>query len=174
MKVRADIAELLYAGLSDSAIARQLGVDRAAAVAPARAALRLPKAKPGPKAYASAEDLFWRRVKPTDDGHMEWTGFHVGRTPAMRHGGRNLTACSIAYRIANGRPAKGQARPSCGRDHCVMPGHHADQADRAHARARSKVIQAWAGGLRRAGRALEREREKRVDALYAQIFGTPE
>lgn len=145
MKVRADVAELLKAGHSDRAIARQLCVDYKA-VAAARAALNLPKAKSGPKAASTAEDLFWRRVKPTDDGHMEWIGYRTkDGTPGLRHGGTFYTANRLAYRMATGRDPEGYALPSCGRDNCVKPGHHADRADRAEAR--------------------------KVDTLYAAIFG---
>jgi Zn ribbon nucleic-acid-binding protein len=148
MKVRADVAELLHAGHSNRAIARQLHTD-AKDVANAREVLGLPKAKPGKKPSGTAEDLFWRRVKPTDDGHMEWTGFHVASTPALRHGGRNQTAYRIAFRIATGRDPEGQALPSCGRQHCVKPGHHEDRADRtrrqqqerdARAKARARAV----------------------------------
>ncbi|MGY0067687.1 hypothetical protein ACWZEH_12845 [Streptomyces sp. QTS137] len=146
MNVRADVAELLHAGYSDTAIARQLGVDRNKTVAPARTALGLPKAKRGVKPAATPEDLFWRRVRPLDDGHMEWTGYrdHNG-SPSLRHGGRNLSAYRIAYRIATGRDPEGYALPSCGRDGCVKPGHHSDREDRAQ--------------------------ERKVDSLYAAIFG---
>ncbi|MFH9014002.1 hypothetical protein ACH4C6_21805 [Streptomyces sp. NPDC017943] len=162
IRIRPDVAELLHAGLSNRAIARQLGVDAKATVAPARAALGLPKGKPGKKPAASAEDLFWRRVKPTDDGHMEWTGFYSssGRgTPCLRHGGQNQTAYRIAFRIANGREPEGQALPSCGHHQCVKPGHHEDRADRAERRRRERA---------------EQQREKRVDTLFAAIFGPPE
>lgn len=144
MKIRPDVAELLRAGHSDAAIARQLHVDKKTA-AKAREALSLPKSKPGRRPAASAEDLFWRRVKPTDDGHMEWTGFSSAGTPCLRHGGRNQTAYRVAYRIAKGREPEGKALPSCGLEHCVKPGHHADRADRAEAR--------------------------KVDNLFAAIFG---
>ncbi|MFE0329037.1 hypothetical protein ACFW08_20090 [Streptomyces sp. NPDC058960] len=145
MKVRADVAELLRAGHSDRAIARQLHVD-AKTVAAARAALGIPKAKSGYKAAATAEDLFWRRTQPTDDGHLMWTGTrnrHSG--PSIRYSGRNLSAYRIAFRIANGREPEGYALPSCGRDGCVKPDHLADRASRAQAR--------------------------KVDQLYAAIFG---
>ncbi|MFD4559004.1 hypothetical protein ACFWP5_32575 [Streptomyces sp. NPDC058469] len=147
MKVRADVAELLHAGLPDRTIARELHVD-AKGVSAARVALGLPKAKPGRKPAATPEDLFWRRVKPTDDGHMEWTGHTSAGTPILRHGGQLHTAYRIAFHIANGRDPEGYALPSCGREHCTKPGHHEDRADRV--------------------------REKRVNALYAGIFGTPE
>lgn len=145
MYIRGDIRALLEAGHSNTEIARQLGVDRGTA-ARARALLDMPKLKTGVKAAATPEDLFRQRVKPTRDGHLTWTGSRsTGGTPSLRHGGRNLSAYRIAFRIANGREPEGYALPSCGREHCVKPGHHADRVDRA--------------------------REKRVDALYAGIFG---
>ncbi|MFJ2733713.1 hypothetical protein [Streptomyces sp. NPDC087317] len=146
MKVRADVAKLLHAGYSNSAIARQLGMDTRP-IAKARAVLCLPKVKPGRKPAASPEDIFWRRVEPTDDGHMEWTGYSNAGSMGVRHSGRFYTAYRLAFRIANGREPEGYALPSCGRDGCVKPGHHADRADR--------------------------EQEQRVDTLYAAIFGTP-
>ncbi|MFJ5151434.1 hypothetical protein ACIQCF_07570 [Streptomyces sp. NPDC088353] len=144
MKIRADIAELLHAGYSDAAIVRQLHVDKRTA-AKARAVLGVPKAKPGRKPAASPEDIFWRRVEPTDDGHMEWTGYSTAGSMGVRHNGRFYTAYRLAFRIANGRDPEGYALPSCGRDGCVKPGHHADRADRAQ--------------------------EQRVDSLYDAIFG---
>lgn len=155
MRVRADVAELLRAGLSNQAIARQLGVDPVKTVARARAALGLPNVKSGIKPAATTEDLFWRRVKPTDDDHMEWTGPTQGGTPILRHGGRIHTAYRIAYRIANGRDPEGNVYPSCVREHCVKPGHHADRIDREREKRQKRKA---------------REREQRFDALYAAIF----
>ncbi|MFD4569348.1 hypothetical protein ACFWOX_33925 [Streptomyces sp. NPDC058467] len=145
MKIRADVAELLRAGLPDRTIARELHVD-AKNVAAARERLGLPKAKPGRKPAAAAEDLFWRRVQPTDDGHMEWTGYRdKSGVIGLRHGGTFYTAYRLAFRIATGRDPEGYALPTCEHEHCVKPGHHADR--------------------------LDREREQRVDALYGAIFG---
>lgn len=145
MKIRADVAALLRAGHSDRAIASELHVC-AKDVAAARKRLGLRKAKSGRKPTATPEDLFRKRTRPTGDGHMEWTGSHCnGGVPSLRHGGRNLSAYRIAFRIANGRDPEGYALPSCGQEQCVQPGHHTDRADRA--------------------------REKRVDALYGAIFG---
>ncbi|MFF9205112.1 hypothetical protein ACF1AE_25490 [Streptomyces sp. NPDC014986] len=145
MNIRADIAELLHAGHSDRAIARQLHVD-AKTVSAARAALALPKAKSGYKAAATPEDLFWRRVKPLDDGHMEWAGSrNSSGLPSLRHGGRNLSAYRIAYRIATGREPEGHVKPGCGRAGCVAPACQTDRATRAE--------------------------DRKVDALHAAIFG---
>lgn len=148
MMIRADIAALLRAGHSDRAIARQLGVDPVKTVAPARIALGLPRAKPGRTPAATPEDLFRRHVTPTGDGHMEWSGPRANGTPTLRHAGRQLSAYRVAYRIATGREPEGYALPSCGREGCVRPGHHADRADRAASR--------------------------KVDALYAAIFEASE
>lgn len=148
MKIRADVAELLRAGLSDRAIGRELGVDPIATVRPARKALGIPPVKSGRKPACSPEDLFWRRVRPTDDDHLEWTGYvSHDNIPALRHGGRLYTARRLAFRIANGRDPEGKVLPSCGRAQCVKPDHQADRVDRA--------------------------REKRVDSLYDGIFGAP-
>lgn len=145
MTVRADVAELLHAGYSNSAIARQLHLC-ARTVAAARTELGLPKAKSGYKAAATAEDLFWRRTKPTDDGHIEWAGYHSkDGTPGLKHGGRFYTAYRLAFQIANGREPEGYALPNCGRHGCVKPGHHADRAGR--------------------------QQEQRVETLYEAIFG---
>lgn len=143
---RADIAELLRAGHSDRAIAKQLHVDARKTVAPLRSHLGIPKTKSGPTPAASVEELFWRRATPTDDGHMEWNGTHgTGNVPTLRHGGRQHSAYRVAFRIANGRDPEGYALPSCGRDGCVKPGHHADRRDR--------------------------EQAEHVNALYEAIFG---
>ncbi|MFJ4649503.1 hypothetical protein ACIP6Q_39215 [Streptomyces bobili] len=145
MKVRSDVAELLKAGLSNRAIARELHVD-AKDVSAARIVLGLPKAKSGKRPASTPEDLFWHRAQPTDDGHMQWTGYHTkDGVPGLRHRGTFYTANRLAYRMATGRDPEGYALPSCGRDHCVKPGHHTDRVDR--------------------------EREKRVDSLYGAIFG---
>ena len=146
--IRGDVRELLLAGHTDSEIVRRLGVDRSTP-ARARAFLGLPKRKPGPRPAATAEDLFWRRVKPTAGDHMEWTGYrNASGAPSLRHGGRNLSAYRLAYRMATGREPDGYALPSCGREGCVKPGHHADHADRA-----------------------DRAEARKVDRLYDAIFG---
>ncbi len=135
MQIRADVAELLRAGYSDRAIARQLNVDARATVATARAHLGLPKAKPGKKSTATPEDLFWRRVQTGEDGHLRWTGFRVSSTPSLRHGGKNITACRVAFRIRHGREPVGNVYAVCGVDGCVHPNCVADRPMREASRA---------------------------------------
>ncbi|MFF8656773.1 hypothetical protein [Streptomyces huasconensis] len=131
MKIRADIAELLHAGLSDRAIARQLSVDAKRTVRPAREALGLPRSRPGRKPAPTVEDLFWRRTQPVDGGHLLWTGARgaasQGRCPFLRHGGRVHTAYRIAFRIKHGREPEGRVTPTCDRDGCVAPDHVEDR-----------------------------------------------
>jgi hypothetical protein len=148
MNVRADVVELLHAGYSDRAIARQLNVDPAKTVAPARAFLGLPKAKPGRKPAATPEDLFWLRVQPVDDGHILWTGHRQpaesGACPVFRHGGKIWSAYRVAFKIRHGREPEGKVTPTCDRNGCVAPDHTQDRRIR--------------------------QSEKRVDALYDAIF----
>lgn len=135
MNVRPDIAKLLRAGYSDRAIARQLSVDAVATVAPARAHLGLPKAKPGRKPAATPEDLFWRRVQPVDGDHLLWTGYinnggADGACPVLRHGGKLLTAYRVAFKIRHGRDPEGKVTPTCDRHGCVAPDHTEDRVIR--------------------------------------------
>lgn len=126
MKVRADIAELLWAGLSDKAIAQQLHVHRRT-VRAARHTLGLPVHKPGPTP-SNAEDVFWRRAQPTDDGHLLWTAPNRG----IRGGPNRISVYQLAFRIRHGRPAVGHVTTGCGRPLCVHPAHVQDQPMRQH------------------------------------------
>jgi hypothetical protein len=120
MTIRADIAELLLAGRSARAIARELHVDDKA-VRSARDQLHLPTAKPGPQPSGSPEDLFWRRVQPVDGGHMLWTGGTTDGCPTLRHGGKRTTAYRIAFRIRHKREPQGKVTVTCDRERCVSP-----------------------------------------------------
>src|SRR5690606_7912953 len=113
MNVRADVAELLRAGYGDRTIARRLGVTQRS-VTEARAALGLPKARGGYKSAASAEDLYWRRAQPLDDGHYQWRGGHNSSgVPVLSWRKQPITARRVAYRIANGHDPVGYVYPVC-------------------------------------------------------------
>jgi hypothetical protein len=154
-KIRADIAELLRAGVPHAHICRQL---RCApiTVQRTREALNLPAPKTCRPLPATVEDAFRQYARPVDGGHAEWTGPYNNGAPRVTHEGTVYSVYRLAYRMANGREPEGLVRPSCGRGRCVMPGHHEDRVDRAARRQRERE---------------ERRREKRVDALYAAIFG---
>jgi hypothetical protein len=128
VSVRPDVEELLRAGYGDRTIARQVGVS-IGSVTRARTLLGLPKARGGNKAAASPEDLYWRRVKPVDGGHMEWTGHRNNRnTPVFKWRGRDYSGYRIAYRAAHGHDPIGQAHVTCDNRDCVAPAHIGDTA----------------------------------------------
>ncbi|MEU1800822.1 hypothetical protein [Streptomyces sp. NPDC019937] len=140
MKIRADIAALLHQDLPDHAIVQQLHVS-SRTVARTRAALRLPKAKPGTKAAATLEAAFRARTEPVAGGHLRWTGHWTkNNVPGLRYGGHFHTAHRVAFRIRTGRDAEGNARPECDYEGCVDPAHVQDAREREQARATYTAI----------------------------------
>jgi hypothetical protein len=125
MSVQA-IAELLYAGVSNHNIAAELGISHRH-IADTRTLLGLPDARTI-KGPASPEDLYWRRTRPADDGHLEWTG-HRNNTgvPVLHTAGRMYTARRVAFRIRWGREPIGRVTSGCEHDGCVHPDCVEDQ-----------------------------------------------
>jgi len=131
------VTELLRAGLSDRAIARELHVDAKTTVRRTRIALGIPAARPGKRAAGSVEDLFWFRVRPTEGGHLIWTGHrNRDRLPTVRHAGKNYSAYRVAFRIEYGREPEGHVTPACDRASCVAPACMQDRRIREHAAGR--------------------------------------
>lgn len=126
MNTRAAIEELLYAGHSDKAIERQLHVSRRRA-RDLRAELGLPQHKPGPTPSSSPEEVFWRRVQPTDDGHLLWPTYAASHGSVIRHGGRRHSVHHIAFGIAHERQPVGHVETGCDQTGCVHPQHVEDQ-----------------------------------------------
>ncbi|MEU7066937.1 hypothetical protein [Streptomyces sp. NPDC046161] len=124
MNTVAAIRELLLAGHSERAIARQL-ITSTRRVQRIRHQLGLPAHKPGPTPAGSLEDAFWRRAVPTDDGHLLWPA----AAPMVRssHEGRKESVRRIAFRIRHRREPVGKVLPDCGTRGCVHPDHVADQ-----------------------------------------------
>ncbi|MGW3825732.1 hypothetical protein ACWEAF_26350 [Streptomyces sp. NPDC005071] len=118
---RAAIVELLHAGHSDKAIARQLHV-HCKKVRTVRSNLDLPAHKPGPTP-SNPEEIFWRRTQPTNDGHLLWAG--PGR---QIRGGRNkVSVYQLAFHLRHHRVAVGNVTSGCGTAGCVHPDHVEDQ-----------------------------------------------
>lgn len=134
MNTRNAIVELLHAGYSDKAIARQIHVGRPR-VRAIRAELGLPAHKPGPTPAATPEDLFWRRAVPTIDGHLLWPGYTTDHGAYIKHGGGRHSIHRIAWQHAHTRPPQGRVTTGCGRDGCIHPRHVEDQAMRDNYRA---------------------------------------
>ncbi|MEU8839986.1 hypothetical protein AB0D97_12765 [Streptomyces roseus] len=120
----AAIVELLNAGHSERAIARQLAVSPSR-VQRIRREHGIPAHRPGPTPAGSLEDAFWRRVQHTDDGHLLWPS----TVPMVRssHEGRKESVRRIAFRIRHRREPVGKVLPDCGQPGCVHPDHVADQ-----------------------------------------------
>lgn len=128
--IRADIAELLHAGVPQIHICRRLHV-APITVQRTREAIGLPAPKPVRVLPATVEDAYRQYVRPTGDGHAEWAGPTTQGSPRVSHDGVTYSAYRIAFRLAQGREPEGQALPACGRRRCVEVGHHEDQRMRA-------------------------------------------
>ncbi|MFJ3021439.1 hypothetical protein ACIPH4_10870 [Streptomyces tendae] len=147
MKVRADIAELLRAGVPQIHIARQLGV-APVTVQRTREALGLPAPRSGrPDAYASFEDAFRRNIEQHDDGHVRWTGYRDkdGTPRVCYRNEQTVAAPRAAFRLHHGREPVGKALPTCGLKGCIAGEHLADRP--------------------------MREANQRADRAFAAIFG---
>lgn len=118
------IVELLHAGYGDRAIARQLNRPERHITA-IRRELQLPHRRPGPKP-STAEDRFWRRAQPTDDGHLLWPGLAVHSADLKHADGHRESVHRIAFRIGNQREPDGIVRTGCAVSGCVHPAHVED------------------------------------------------
>ncbi|MGW0780389.1 hypothetical protein [Streptomyces sp. NPDC002913] len=123
MNTDTSIAELLRAGLSNHAVARQLHV-HTRRVRRVRFELDLPVHKPGP-APSNPQARFWEHAIPTADGHLEWPNHEL--RIRLGHEGPRERAGRIAFRIGNQRDPVGRVTPNCGHPRCVHPDHVEDQ-----------------------------------------------
>ncbi|MEV7422839.1 hypothetical protein [Streptomyces sp. NPDC091212] len=138
MPTTPEIEELLRAGLSNTAIGRQLHCDRHR-VADIRRDLGIPNIPAQP---FSLEEKWRARTRPVAIGHLEWTGERqsTSGTPVMRHSGKWYTAAAIAFRIRHGRDPQGQARAECGHHQCVAPDHVDDTVTRTKTREQLRYL----------------------------------
>jgi hypothetical protein len=134
MKIRADIAELLHAGVPQIQISRQL---RCAplTVQRTREALGLPAPKSGRPSFVSFEDAFRAHTEPTDDGHVRWTGpVHGDDTPTVYAQRGQRSAYRVAFTLHHGREPIGRVTPGCRLQGCVRGDHLEDQPMRERTR----------------------------------------
>ncbi len=126
MKISADVAELLRAGLSNAETARRLKCDPHK-VSLARHFLRIPNVPTGPQPQP-LQELIDARTRPVGDGHTEWTGFvHPSGVPTLYHRGRNETAHRVVFRLRYGREPVGKVFPTCEYPRCLTPDHIEDR-----------------------------------------------
>lgn len=134
----AEIRALLAEHSSD-AIARLLGVDRAA-VRRIRAEAGIPYAPA--EQTRTLEEKWASHTRPASDGHVEWTGERqsTSGTPVMRYKEANYSPAAVAFRIKHGRDAEGYAIADCGLKHCVAPDHVEDEAGRRRIREQLRYL----------------------------------
>lgn len=131
---------------SSEAIARQLGVDRAA-VRRIRAEAGIPYVRP--EQVRTLEEKWATRTRPIDGGHLEWIGErgNTAGTPVMRYKDEYYSPAAVAFRIKHGRDADGYAIADCGMKHCVAPDHVEDEAGRQRNREQLRYL--MGGGERK-------------------------
>jgi hypothetical protein len=130
MKVRADIAELLRAGVPQSHICRQLHC-APITVQRTREALGLPAPKAGPPGAPSLAEAFRQNAIPSEDGHLMWRGFDTRSTPRLTYGGRTYSGYRLAFVLHYRREPVGRVTAACGALGCVRGDHVADEPMRA-------------------------------------------
>lgn len=104
----AAIRELLGAGWSNDAIARELHADRAA-IRRIRSVAKIPNV---PQQPLTLEGKWAAKTAPVDGGHLDWTGSRsgTGGTPLLVYRGKSYTAAAVAFRKRTGRQGHDQAQ----------------------------------------------------------------
>lgn len=135
---QAEIRELLPLHSSE-AIARILGVDRAA-VRRIRNDAGIPYVRA--EQTRTLEEKWASHTRPIDGGHLEWTGERRNEagTPAMRYKEEHYSPAAVAFRIRHGRDPQGYAIADCGLKHCVAPDHVEDEAGRDRTREQLRYL----------------------------------
>ncbi|MFF8412882.1 hypothetical protein [Streptomyces omiyaensis] len=126
------------AHMSSTAIARELGVDKAA-VRRIRTETGIEYTRPR---SATPEEKWKTLVRPVDGGHLEWLGQRAGTsgTPVMKLRDQPHSPFAIAFQQRTGRAPVGQVRPECEHPHCVAPAHVEDQPGRIHLRSQLRAV----------------------------------
>lgn len=134
----AEIRALLPEHSSD-AIARQLGVDRAA-VRRIRREAGIPYVRP--EQIRTLEEKWASHTRQVDGGHLEWTGErgNTSGTPVMRYKDKYYSPAAVAFRIKHGREPEGYAVADCDHAHCVAPAHVEDEAGRRRNREQLRYL----------------------------------
>lgn len=147
MKVRADIAELLRAGVPQIQIARRLHC-APLTVQRTREALGMPSPGCGRRdTYTSLEDAYRSNSEAIEGGHARWTGHtDTNGHPRLNFRQQRISVRQVAFRLHHGREPKGRLSVGCDMAHCVAGAHLEDQQIR--------------------------DANRRADVVFKAIFGT--
>lgn len=134
----AQIRDLITKGWTNNAIARELGVDRAA-VRRIRKQAGMPNV---PQQPLTLEEKWASHTRPVEGGHLEWTGERAkpSSTPVLRYWPNSYSPAAVAFRIKHGRDAVGYAIADCGLKHCVAPDHVDDEPGRQRTREQLRYV----------------------------------
>lgn len=121
------IMRLARQGVSNKAIARQLGVSRNRAAA-IRKAAGIPSV---PQTAGVDERVRLRTTAPDEEGHVYWTGARTSSgTPRICWNGADTSALRYIFENRTGRPVVGRVEADCGQPDCVAPTHLVDDIER--------------------------------------------
>ncbi|MFD7016054.1 hypothetical protein [Streptomyces sp. NPDC059928] len=136
MNIRADVADLLRAGVTQIEIARTLHV-APITVQHTREALGLPAPRKGPRIPSTLEEAFYQRTEEQVGGHRRWLGTRLAANgqASFIFEGHKMNPFPVAFRIRWGREPVGQVQPGCGVDDCIAPDHVEDRPMREKNRA---------------------------------------
>lgn len=131
------MVRLLRDDLTDTAIAKQLRVDRRA-VARVRGLLGM---KPKTNATTLFHKLDQHTTEADAEGHVRWTGRTTRNgTPETRHLGKSVPAAHVAFERRTGRKPVGTCRADCGVKHCVADTHVQDDLERRTVRMQERAL----------------------------------
>ncbi|MGW6913741.1 hypothetical protein ACWGB8_07965 [Kitasatospora sp. NPDC054939] len=113
------------------------GCGDATCVAPAHQVDTMTTPSDGPvrPEYDSPEAKVAALARPTDDGHLVWTGSTHRGAPRLCHGREIYSPGRLAFRVHYGREPEGHVTVACDRPHCLLGGHLDDARTRASHRA---------------------------------------
>lgn len=85
-----------------------------------------------PLRYPTPADKLAALTRPTDDGHLQWTGpTRTNGQPVLCHGQAQHSAAGIAFTQHYGRQPIGVVKAACDQPGCLLGAHLDDTPARA-------------------------------------------
>lgn len=131
------MARLIREDLTDTAVAKQLHVDRRA-VARVRSMLGVAVKT---NSTSIQDKLDKHSSEPDPEGHVTWSGrvSHAG-APLIRHVGKEVPAAAVAFERRTGRKPVGICRADCDVPYCIADAHVMDDLERRAVRAAERAL----------------------------------